>query len=164
MNTPSTQTTVKSMHRLIVTLATLFYVTAAHAVLGGDVASVGTDQVRMNVKQAARLAPASTAGYSVYEMTLPSGTTVRQYVSTATGVVFAVAWSGPFKPDLQQLMGTHFSTMLARQAGEIQAGHRFVSQQHSDLVVESGGHPRSFVGRAYLPQVLPAGMALLDIR
>lgn len=164
MNTLSTLTTVNSLYRLILALAALFYVSTAHAVLGGDVASIETDQVRMNVKQAARLAPASTTGYSVYEMTLPSGTTVRQYVSTATGMVFAVAWSGPFKPDLQQLMGTHFNTMLARQAGEVQAGHRFISQQRSDLVVESGGHPRSFIGRAYLPQALPAGMALQDIR
>lgn len=164
MNTHLTMTTVNIMHRFLVALAALFYVSSAHAVLGGDLASVEADRVHMSVKQAARQVPSLTASYTVYEITLPSGTMVRQYVSTAGGVVFAVAWSGPFIPDLQQLMGSHFSTMLARQAGEVQAGHRFIRQQHSDLVVESGGHPRSFMGRAYLPQALPAGMALQDIR
>jgi len=159
-----TRTTVKAMQRLLVALAAWCCVSSAHAVLGGDQASVEVDRVHMSAKYAARLTPSSTGSYAVHEITLPSGTIVRQYVSTASGVVFAVAWSGPFIPDLQQIMGAHFNKMSARQAGQVQAGHRFISQHSPDLVVESGGHPRSFMGRAYLPGALPAGLAVQDIQ
>ena len=148
---------------LVVTLATVCYVYAARASLGGDSASIEADRMHMKVDHAARLTPSSTGIYTVHETILPTGTIVRQYVSTA-GVVFAVTWSGPFKPDLRQLMGPHFNTMIVRQAGQVLAGHRFVSQHEADLVVESGGHPRSFVGRAYLPSALPAGIAVQDIQ
>src|ERR1019366_4753518 len=117
----------------------------------------------MNVKHAARLTLSSTGSYTVHETILPTGTLVRQYVSKS-GVVFAVAWSGSFVPDLRQLLGPHFDTMTARQAKRVHAGHRLVSQHESDLVIESGGHPRSFVGRAYLPSALPAGVVEKDIQ
>jgi hypothetical protein len=138
--------------------------TAAHATLGGDRASVEADRLQMHAPRTARLsAPAAGAGYTVHETTLPTGTLVRQYVSAA-GSVFAVAWSGPFKPDLQQLLGPHFAAMLARQDGQVHAGRPFVRQHGSDLVVESGGHPNGFVGRAYLPAALPAGVTAQDIQ
>ena len=148
---------------IIITLVAIFNVTTAYASLGGDSASVEVDRAQMNVKHAARQRSSSTGSYTVHEITLPTGTLVRQYVSKA-GVVFAVAWSGPFVPDLQQLMGPHFDTMNTRQAGHVHAGHPFVSQHEPDLVVESGGHPRSFVGRAYLPSALPVGVAEKDIQ
>ena len=37
----------------------------------------------------------------------PSGTTVREYVSS-NGTVFAVAWQGPWLPDLRQMLGPYF--------------------------------------------------------
>jgi Protein of unknown function (DUF2844) len=160
---PPKMTTANVALRLFITLAAICRVAAAHASLGGDSASVEADRVHMNVKHAARLTPSSTGSYTVHETILPTGTRVRQYVSKA-GVVFAVAWSGPFVPDLRQLLGPHFDTMTARQAKRVHAGHRFVSQHESDLVIESGGHPRSFVGRAYLPSALPAGVAEKDIQ
>jgi len=61
-------------------------------------------------------------------------------------------------------MGQHFDKMVTRQANHVHAGRPFVSQHESDLVFESGGHPRSFAGRAYLPGELPPGVAEKDIR
>jgi hypothetical protein len=136
---------------------------AAYATLGGDAASVETDRVHMMAKHAARLVQPSSTSYSVHETTLSTGTVVRQYVSAA-GVVFGVAWSGPFKPDLRQLMGPHFETMNARQAEHVSAGHPFISQQNADLVVESGGRPRNFFGHAYLPGAIPAGISPQEIQ
>lgn len=156
-------TTANAVCRLLVMLAVACHVVSAHASLGGDNASVEADRVHMNVKHAARQTPLSTGSYTVHETTLPTGTLVRQYVSKA-GVVFAVTWSGPFMPDLRQLLGPHFDTMAARQAKQVHAGHRFISQHEPDLVIESGGHPRSFVGRAYLPSALPAGVVEKDIQ
>jgi hypothetical protein len=34
----------------------------------------------------------------------------------------------------------------------------------SDLIVESGGRMRNFAGRAYLPDLVPASVAVGDIR
>ena len=163
MSKPSNKTTVNTMYPLLVTLAAVCFVTAAHATLGGDGASIEVDRLSMKVKHAARLTPSSSGSYTVHETILSSGTLVRQYVSNA-GVVFGVAWNGPFVPDLRQLLGSHFDTMVARQSGQRHAGHKFVSQHNSDLVIESGGHPRSFVGRAYLPGAVPASVAVQEIQ
>lgn len=149
--------------RLLAATTLLACCSVARATLGGDAASVETDRVHMTVARAARVTQAASGSFSVHETTLPTGTVVREYLSAA-GVVFAVAWSGPFKPDLRQLMGAHFATMAARQAGHVSAGHPFISQQNADLVVESGGHPRSFVGRAYLPGAIPPGVSPQDIQ
>jgi len=147
--------------RLLALLIAFFHVTAVQASLGGEHASIDSDRGSMHAKHA-RLLPA-LGNYEVREMTLPTGTVVREYESME-GVVFAVAWSGPFMPDLRQLMGPHFDTMLARQAGKVHTGSRVVSQHEADLVVESGGHPRSFFGRAYLPGKVPPGVSAKDIR
>ena len=155
--------TTSNAARFLVMLVALCHVAATHASLGGDSASVEVDRLHMNVKHAAHLTPSSTGSYTVHETTLPTGTLVRQYVSEG-GVVFAVSWSGPFMPNLRQLLGSHFDTMVARQAKRDHASRRSVRQHESDLVVESGGHPRSFVGRAYLPGALPAGVAEKDIQ
>jgi hypothetical protein len=137
--------------------------TIAHATLGGDTASVDTDSARMMAKHAARQVQPNGVSYTVQETTLPTGTVVRQYVSAA-GVVFGVAWSGPFKPDLRQLMGQYFDTMNARQSEHVSAGHPFISQQNADLVVESSGRPRNFFGHAYLPSAIPAGVSPKEIQ
>ncbi|MHB8621888.1 MAG: DUF2844 domain-containing protein [Sulfuricaulis sp.] len=152
------------MRTILLALAALSCAALAHAELGGNISSIENDRVHMNIKAAARQSPSSTGSYTVYEITLPSGTIVRQYVSTVGGVIFAVAWSGPFVPDLQQILGSNFNKMISRQAGQVAAGRRFIIQHYSDLVVESGGHPRSFMGRAYLPDALPDGFAVQDIQ
>ncbi|MGA7749436.1 MAG: DUF2844 domain-containing protein [Gallionella sp.] len=160
---PPNITAANAAIRLVVTLLAMFTGTAAHASLGGDSASIEADRLHMNVKLAARQTASSTGSYTVNETTLPSGTLVRQYVSRA-GVVFAVTWSGPFIPDLRQLLGPHFDTMVAQQAKLSNAGHRHFSLHESGLVIESGGHPRSFAGRAYLPGALPAGVTVQEIQ
>lgn len=149
--------------RFFITFFSIGYVTTAHASLGGDSASVEADRMHMKAKHVAHQIPSSTGSFTVHEITLPTGTLVRQYVSSA-GVVFAVTWSGPFMPDLRQLMGPHFDKMVARQANHVHAGRPFVRQHESDLVIESGGHPRSFIGRAYLPSALPVGVEEKDIQ
>ncbi len=135
----------------------------AQASLGGDTSSVESDRVAMKAEHAARQSIAPTGSYTVHETTLPTGTLVRQYVSN-NGMVFAVAWNGPFLPDFRQLLGLHFDTMVARQAKQTNAGHRYFSQHEGDLVIESGGHQRSFAGRAYLKGAIPAGVTELEIQ
>ena len=57
--------------------------------------------------QGALLRIARDDAYTVHEMQSSSGTAVREYVSS-TGTVFAVAWQGPWLPDLRQLLGPYF--------------------------------------------------------
>ncbi len=135
----------------------------ALASLGGNLESIGIDGVHMKAKAAAQVTTSSTASYTLHVATLPSGTVVRQYLS-ANGIVFAVTWSGPFKPDLRQLLGPHFDTMITRQSGTPHAGHPFTHLHEDNLVIESRGHARSFFGRAYLPNAIPAGVSPQDIQ
>jgi hypothetical protein len=132
--------------------------TAASAALGGTLQSVQADQAHLNATR--RMA--SPTGYDVHELTLASGTVVREYV-TASGTVFGVAWQGPVKPDLNQLLGTSFARVVA--AGQTpHGGHRRLAIHAPDLVVDSGGRMRNFAGRAYLPGVLPASVSTGDIQ
>jgi hypothetical protein len=131
---------------------------ASWSALGGSFDTVQTDEAQM---RAARRV-ASHTGYDVHELVLGSGTVVREFVAP-TGLVFAVTWQGPIKPDLNQLLGAYFPRLVA--AGQSPHGdHRSLSLQAADLVIESGGRMRGFAGRAYLPALVPAGVDVGEIR
>lgn len=133
----------------------------ALAALGGGLESIDADRVHMKAQKQARVSTSSA--YTIHEDALPSGTSVRQYVSS-NGMVFAVAWSGPFKPDLRQLLGPYFDVMVAHQSKSVHAGQPRTHMHEKNLVIESGGHMRNFYGRAYLPNQMPAGLAADDIQ
>lgn len=140
-------------------LAGLVLPLACHAALGDRVTSVQSDQKKM---RAASRDVQSHAQYKVHEMQGDAGTIVREYEST-DGVIFAVAWDGPVKPDLRQLFGKYFDQyQSASRAG--QAGHRHSTIRQSNLVVRSSGHIRAFSGLAYLPQQLPAGVSIDELQ
>lgn len=131
----------------------------AFAALGGNLASVESDRLAM---QGGALRTIAGAGYSTYETTLPSGTVVREFALPG-GAVFAVAWDGPFLPDLQRLLGSHFAA-YAEAVRDQQDAHGQRVVQQPGLVVRSAGRMRAFSGQAYLPNQLPAGVSLEDIR
>lgn len=130
----------------------------AFAALGGDAASVDTDAAKMKGQARAT----AVAGYTVKEITLPSGTVVREYVS-AEGKVFAVTWSGMSQPDLRQTLGTYFEQYKAAAAAP-HAGHHHLTIHQPELVVNSGGHMRAWRGKAYVPALLPPSFSVDDIR
>lgn len=133
---------------------------SALAELGGSAETVQADQTRMKASQ--RITAAAL--YSVHTMQTAAGVTVREYVSTG-GIVFAVTWQGPAKPDLQQLLGTYFQTFsdaAAAARGGRSRGPLRVAQP--GLVVQSGGHMRAFRGRAYVPDLIPDGVSLDEIQ
>jgi hypothetical protein len=123
----------------------------AQATLGGNVSSIGSDQVSMH---AVAHVAASQSAYTVHLITLPSGTVVREYVA-ANGIVFGVAWEGPTLPDLRTTLGAAFDQYVAATATR-RATPLAVS--NDNLVAFSGGHLRAFAGHAYLPQAVPAGV------
>jgi len=76
-----------------------------------------------------------------------------------------VSWAGPVVPDLRQLLGAQFAAYSAALAARDHIGlHRAVRVATSDLVVESDGHLRAYVGRAYLPAMIPIGVSAADLR
>jgi len=135
--------------------------TPAWASLGGDTASIQADQLHMRGSRTMRAAES----FTVHEIQAATGTVVREYIS-ANGKVFGVAWQGPWIPDMRQLLGSYFDQYA--QANQAQRGARMrrgpILINQPGLVVQIGGHPRAFTGRAYVPEMLPSGVGAGNIQ
>jgi hypothetical protein len=145
--------------RLLLVLS-LSVATPALAALGGGAASVEADRRALS---ASRLPTVAQAGYQVQEVEF-GGTRVREYLSAA-GVVFGLAWEGLTQPDLDTLLGAHAPAWreAERQAPRI-PGRRSRTVMAPHLVVERWGHMRHVQGRAWDPDLLPAGVTADAIR
>jgi hypothetical protein len=134
------------------------WTSVASATLGQPESSIAaeTQLNRASIKQS------QMGAYRVHEMQLPSGTVLREYAGL-DGKVFAVAWSGPFMPNLKQALGTYFDEFSA-QLGTAHGTRKHLVIRQPDLVVESGGHMRAHHGRAYLPQAIPSGVSIGDLK
>ncbi len=131
----------------------------ARAGLGQPFESVKADRDRMS----AHMASATMATHTVSSLTLANGGVVKEFTNKA-GVVFAVSWRAPGRPDLQQLLGGGFDTLQADNVGR--GGRRMrapLAVNRSDLIVHTGGHPGAFWGLAYLPQQTPSGFSAADL-
>ena len=158
------KTFVKRWVRFLPVLSTavvmLGFCLPAMAALGGDVSSVEADRVQMK----ATVKTTQAGAYSLQEIQVPGGTVIKEYVSPA-GRIFAVAWHGPFFPDMQQILGAYFQQYsTALQAQPKHYGRRPLNIQQPGLVVQAGGHMRAYWGRAYVPEMLPQGVNADEIR
>jgi hypothetical protein len=132
----------------------------AHAVLGQSAASIGSDAGTL---KAVRRSAISHAGYTV-EVITADATTVREYASPA-GIVFAIAWNGYVHPDLTQLLGSYWSEYsTARQNHRRKTGSRHEQLKAERIVVERSGQMRNLRGRAYVPDLIPAGVNIDEIK
>jgi Protein of unknown function (DUF2844) len=133
----------------------------ASASLGDNEASVGTDaqHIRASVRVTQK------TNYTIHEMDGAAGTKIREYVSPE-GKVFGVAWQGPARPDLQQLLGSYYAraSQLVQQEKAQRNGRHPISIKASDIVVQMGGHPRDFNGQVYLPSLTPSNVSAQEIR
>ncbi len=93
------------------------------------------------------------------------GTTIHEY-ATSDGLIFAYAWQGPTMPDLQRLLGPYDESYRAKAtARQGNAGSLHASRiEQPDVIVDSGGQMRSYVGRAWLPAAMPSGVSPADLR
>jgi hypothetical protein len=149
---------LKITHATLLTLSLPFCLSAS---LGRDATSVREDLAKMQ----GTLRTSSGDSYTLHEIQTPTGVAVKEYASPV-GKVFAVTWKGPFHPDLRQLLGPYYDEYVQaiRTQRAQRSGHGPISIQHAGLVIQVSGHLRSFVGRAYVPPQLPAGMHAEDIR
>ena len=94
---------VKWALSVILLATTLFTVSPAFAALGEPASSVQADQAHLQ----GTLRTTQTQSYTIHEIRAATGTNVREYVSSS-GRVFAVAWQGPWPPDMRQILGSYF--------------------------------------------------------
>ncbi len=136
----------------------------AHARLGGPIADVAKEGTPLpqTLRQTLRAGAASAsaaAGTAVAVQTqtvqTDTGVTVTQYAD-ASGTVFALTWSGPVMPDLQQFFGDYFAQFRAAPAPAAPSLNAR-SVHGADLRVRIGGHMRAFYGVAWVPSLLPSG-------
>ncbi len=145
---------------LCVALTTLWLAPSAWATLGETADSIAKDS---NALSAATRTTITRAKYAMQEMKSET-TTVREYLTPA-GVVFAVAWNGVTHPDLSVLLGCYHEEYRSASAEQQRVQGRRQKQVRSQrLVVESWGHMRNLQGRAYLPELVPEGVNLYEIR
>ncbi len=156
---------VSSRPRLLFSLMGLALALSSVSALAGlgrplsDAAQDGkpVGQVQRVAAQAASGAAATSKASAVQSQTVqtPQGVTVTEYANAA-GAVFAITWKGPFKPNLQQLLGSYFAPYV--HAAQAQTQQLNVSQvAGSDIVVHSAGRMRGFLGVAWAPSLVPAG-------
>lgn len=133
----------------------------ALAALGGDVTSVQQDKAQMK----GTLKTTQAAAYTVHEITAPGNTVIKEYVSPA-GKVFAIVWHGQFVPNMQQLLGSYYKQFSDAAAAkrESHLRQRGLNVQQSDLVIQNGGHPRAYFGKAYVPSMFPQGVTMDGIQ
>lgn len=131
----------------------------ARAALGEAEASIAGDREAL-----AAVARGTTerGTCSVHELAR-GGTIIREYVSPQ-GVVFAVAWGGLANPDLRTLLGSYAAEYeRAARAGAVK-GRRAQRIAAAHVVVDRWGHMRDWHGRAYVPDLVPEGVRLDEIR
>jgi Protein of unknown function (DUF2844) len=137
-----------------------WWVGSARASLGGDAASVSADADELH----GVVLPSTLGQLEIHEIVADNGMRVREFLNRA-GIVFAVTWRGPVMPNLQQLLGTRFPIYAAALSVQQRPGlQRSVSVATPELVVEAEGHLRAYVGRSYLPALLPPGVSIGELR
>lgn len=132
----------------------------AQATLGAGADSIAGDYQALS---ASKRATTTRANYTVQEVA-SDATTVREYL-TLSGVVFAVAWNGLVHPDLTVLLGSYAGEyQVAKRQSPRKHGQRNLKVRSNRVVVETWGHMRNLQGRAYLPDLLPAGVNVNEIK
>ena len=136
----------------------------AWAVLGEFVVSIESHrEIASAEKVTSKVISNSYANYTVYQLEY-DGTSVREYVSPS-GIVFAIAWNGLIHPDLTPLLGSYageYHEALRRTVRKY--GERHLQVKAAHVIVQKWGHMRNLQGRAYAPDLIPAGVTVDEIR
>ena len=129
----------------------------AHAELGGSMPSQADLSAR---------APRAVLNGALRMRTLTdAGTTTINEYATSTGQIVGYAWEGPTMPDLHALLGKYADSYRTGATLSTQDGNLHSSRiARPDVIVESAGPMRGYVGRAWLPAALPPGVSADDLQ
>ncbi|MGA7179375.1 MAG: DUF2844 domain-containing protein [Thiobacillaceae bacterium] len=133
----------------------------ACAELGGDESGISSDAAvtRMQLRAVVR----ADTRYRVHELRdAASDVSVREYVNP-DGKVFGVAWDGPTKPDLSQVLGPYFTRYTSAATGHGLV-RRLRSIDQPDFVLRVSGHMRHFIGSAWVPNLIPANVDPAEVK
>jgi hypothetical protein len=133
-----------------------------YAVLGETIEPVAAPGTTGRAIQRSMAGPGGRGAYSVHEKTNEAGTTVKEFAGP-DGKVFAVAWDGPAKPNLRQLLGAHFEEFTVASRARNGSHHRN-AVDNGKLVVRSSAYLRNFSGLAFLPAAMPDGVTSEDLQ
>lgn len=126
----------------------------AHAELGGVQPASSASASKTLLNGALRMRTLTDAG----------NTTLNEY-ATNTGEIVAYAWEGPTMPDLRELLGRYADSYQTGVAAASADGNLHASRvARPDVIVESGGPMRGYIGRAWLPAALPPGVSPADFQ
>jgi hypothetical protein len=131
---------------------------SAQAGLGETADSIARDHSALRGQT---LVKTASAAYDRHEITLASGTKVREYVSK-DGKVFAVGWSGPTLPDLKTVLAGHYDAFVSA-ASAPRHNHHVLSVSTPDLELQNTRLQRGFVGHAHVPSLVPAGTSMAEL-
>ena len=133
----------------------------ARAELGASGATIASDGSRMN----ARVTSTPMGAYVRHDLLRSNGGMVHELMNSE-GRIFAVTWSGPGKPDLKALLGSHFDAFQSAgrsTARTMRSLRRPVQVNQPDLQIETAGHMGWFSGVAWLPSLAPATFSPRDL-
>ena len=132
----------------------------AHAALGQPVSSVWSDGRVVEPTHVLSL-----EGPEVSETTVltPWGVRAREF-DGPSGRIFAIAWSTHGMPYIANLYGSYFAGYLAwihAHAQPVIAGE--LSVRTADMRGHAQGHMGAWSGSAYVPALIPPGVALSEL-
>jgi len=132
----------------------------AQAALGGPVDSLESDR---KVLSAVYGSTAVKSACTVRKI-VSDATTLNEYISPS-GRVFGITWKGLAHPDLTQLLGSYAEEYQnAMRQVPRQPGGRYIRVNTNRIVVEKWGHMRNLQGRAYVPDLIPQGVSVDEIK
>jgi hypothetical protein len=141
--------------------AVLLLPTLSHATLGGKPTHAASNAVVPPLLRSAAQPAAANPPWSLHSTRSDDGVTVREYAAL-DGIVFAVTWSGPVRPDMAALLGSYFPN-VASAARHGRRGTGPLVERNGDLQIESIGHQGQFTGKAWLPRLVPARVDMGDL-
>ena len=155
----TTQSTRFDVVRFLLSVTFWLITNPCFAELGTD----KTEPIKADLKFKHLQLRNNEGAYFVQEITLESGTMVKEYLN-ASGKVFGVSWQGPFKPDLRLFLGDHALTRLHFENTGKVLDHHHANVNSRDLVIISKGMGRSFAGKAFVPQIAPENVGIDQIQ
>lgn len=122
----------------------------AFAALGGGLETVHADAAQLQTSDVT-----STSGpLTVHTLQRENIVLAREFTDQS-GKVVGVAWSGPSRPNLQQILGNSYFPRMAEAHRRGITSHRIMVLHDEDFVIESQGSMHTgFSGRAYLTSAI----------
>jgi hypothetical protein len=101
--------------------------------------------------------------FSITTTTQSTGTVINEYTDN-NGVIFAITWEGPVPPNLEELLGEHFTAYKDPKNVVAHHSHSNLAVSDGNLIVQVKGHMRAFTGIAYLKNAIPQGVNVSQIQ